>query len=307
MRFVKMHGSGNDYVYVDCFSEPEPPNPAELASRVSDRHFGIGSDGLILICPSSIADARMRIFNADGSEAEMCGNGIRCVAKYLYDRGIVRKEEMTIETGRGVLQVRVYPVGGRVQQARVDMGVPVLDPTQIPTTLPGHPPLEVPLRVEGHLFHVGAVSLGNPHCVVFVEEEVDTFPVGHYGPLLERCEAFPRRANVEFAQVIRPDYLKVRVWERGSGETLACGTGACAAVVVAALSHRLSRQATVRLRGGELHVDWAPDHHIYLTGPAEEVFQGEWPEETEQRHDPSDAAAQQVEGPKGSAPRAQLL
>ncbi|MCL6502567.1 MAG: diaminopimelate epimerase [Pirellulales bacterium] len=281
MRFTKMHGAGNDYVYVDCFTQPEPPDPAALARRVSDRHYGIGGDGLILILPSARADARMRMFNADGSESEMCGNGIRCVAKYVFDHGLCRKNELAIETGAGVLTLGLHLRGGKVDRVRVDMGRPVLEARRIPTTLPGSPVVRVPLEVGGRTLEVTCVSMGNPHCVVFVEEPSDDLVLG-LGPLVEQDEHFPRRVNVEFVKVLRPDEVRMRVWERGSGETLACGTGASAACVAGVLTGLTGRRVLAHLPGGDLELEWTEDDHVYMTGPAVEVFSGEWPEEESQ-------------------------
>ena len=281
MRFTKMHGAGNDYVYVNCFQEPIPEQPAELARQVSDRHFGIGGDGLILICPSETADARMRMFNADGSEAEMCGNGIRCLAKYVYDHGLCRQPTLRIETGRGVLSVDLEITDGRVQRARVDMGQPILEPDDVPTTLPGNPALEggpvvdAELDVAGQRLQVTCVSMGNPHCITFVDEPTDRW-VLVVGPRIETDPHFPNRVNAEFVQVISPAGVRVRVWERGSGETLACGTGASAVCVAGALTGRTGRRIVAHLPGGDLELDWADDNHVYLTGPAVEVFTGVW-------------------------------
>jgi len=275
MRFTKMHGAGNDYIYVDCITHPMPHDPAGLSRAISDRHFGVGADGLILICPSDKADVRMRMFNADGSEAEMCGNGIRCVAKYVHDHGLVRKPTLKIETGRGVLTLELESAGGSVRQVRVDMGEPILGGDRIPTTLPGNPPLDVPL--PGHGLRVTCVSMGNPHCIVFVDEITDLQVLG-IGPKVEHDPAFPRRTNVEFVRVSRPDEVTLRVWERGSGETLACGTGACAVAVAGALTGRTQRRITAHLPGGDLQLHWSEtDNHVYMTGPAVEVFSGEWP------------------------------
>jgi diaminopimelate epimerase len=276
MRFTKMHGAGNDYVYVDCIRNPMPHDPAGLSRAISDRHFGVGSDGLILICPSDRAEARMRMFNADGSEAEMCGNGIRCVAKYLYDHGIVRKSELTVETGRGVLRLELEIQGGAVRQVRVDMGEPILEAERIPTMLIGNPPLGVPLSVDDRTFKVTCVSMGNPHCITFVDTIDDALVLG-VGPKIEKHAAFPRRINAEFVRVNSPDDVTVRVWERGSGETLACGTGACAVVVAAVLTERTQRRLLAHLPGGDLRLHWSEtDNHVYLTGPAVEVFSGDW-------------------------------
>jgi diaminopimelate epimerase len=278
MRFTKMHGAGNDYVYIDCFRHPLPHDSAGLSRAMSDRHKGVGSDGLILICPSAKADARMRMFNADGSEAEMCGNGVRCVAKYVYDHGLVRKPNLTIETGRGVLTLELEIAGGAVRQARVDMGAPILEAAKIPTTLPGDPPTDAPFSLADQAFQVTCVSMGNPHCVVFVESITDALVLG-FGPRIETHAAFPRRTNVEFVRVNRPNDVTVRVWERGSGETMACGTGACAVAVAGMLTGRTQRRITAHLPGGDLQLFWSDtDNHVYLTGPAIEVFSGDWPD-----------------------------
>jgi diaminopimelate epimerase len=277
MRFTKMHGAGNDYVYVDCFHEKPPRDAAALSRAMSDRHFGVGSDGLILICPSERADARMRMFNADGSEAEMCGNGVRCVAKFVYERGIARKPTLTIETGRGILTLEVQVEGGKVRTVRVDMGEPILVAERIGTTLPGNPPKDVALSQHGLL--VTCVSMGNPHCVCYASELTDALVLGK-GPKVEHDPVFPKRVNVEFVKVNRPDDVTVRVWERGSGETLACGTGACAVAVAGVVTGRTGRKLTAHLRGGDLQLDWLEsDNHVYMTGPAVEVFSGDWPSE----------------------------
>ncbi len=282
MRFTKMQGAGNDYVYVDCFHEPPPPDPAELARRVADRHFGVGGDGLILIHPAPAADARMQMFNADGSEAEMCGNGIRCVAKYLYDHGLVRKPTLTIQTGRGTLALELEIADGRVRRVRVDMGEPILAADEIPTTLPGNsalpgsPVVDAPLKVRGRELRVTCVSMGNPHCVTFLKELSDYW-VLQVGPKIEADPHFPRRVNAEFVEVLSPGEVRVRVWERGSGETLACGTGATAVCVAGALSGRTARKILAHLPGGDLELHWADDRHVYMTGPAVEVFSGDWP------------------------------
>jgi diaminopimelate epimerase len=278
MRFTKMQGAGNDYIYVDCFRQPMPHDPAGLSRAVSDRHFGVGGDGLILICPSDKADARMRMFNADGSEAEMCGNGVRCVAKFVYDHGLVRKPTLCVETGRGVLTLELEVAAGAVRQVRVEMGEPILAAAQIPTTLPGDPPQDVPLEVGGQPLRVTCVSMGNPHCITFVDEITDAQVLG-LGPQVERHPAFPRRVNAEFVRVNRPDDVTVRVWERGSGETLACGTGACAVAVAGVLTGRTQRRVTAHLPGGDLRLHWSEaDNHVYMTGPAVEVFSGDWPD-----------------------------
>lgn len=278
MRFTKMHGCGNDYVYVDCISHPAPRDPAGLSKKISDRHFGVGSDGLILICPSERADVRMRMFNADGSEAEMCGNGVRCVAKYAYDHNLARKSSMTIETGRGVLSLELETSGGLAKQIRVDMGEPILEAGKIPTTLAGNPPINVPITAGERTLHVTCVSMGNPHCITFVDEITDALVHG-IGPSVEHHPAFPRRVNAEFVRVVKPDEAVMRVWERGSGETLACGTGACAVTVAGVLTGKTQRKLLIHLVGGDLQLHWSEtDNHVYMTGPAAEVFSGDWPE-----------------------------
>jgi diaminopimelate epimerase len=283
MRFTKMHGIGNDYVYLDCVRNPPPADPAALSRKVSDRHFGIGGDGLILIGRSETADARMRMFNADGSEAEMCGNGLRCVAKFVYDHGIARKPRLAIETGRGVLNVDVEVKHDRVSRVRVDMGEPILDSATIPTTLPGSPPVNTPLDVDGTRFEVTCVSMGNPHTVAYVGEEFfRTGPkdlVSEWGPRIETAREFPRRTNVHFVKVHSPGEVTMRTWERGSGITLACGTGACAVCVAGVLTGRTGRKLLAHLPGGDLELEWsAADNHVFMTGPATEVFSGDWPD-----------------------------
>jgi len=278
MHFTKMQGCGNDYIYVDCFRQPMPHDPSGLSRAISDRHFGVGSDGLILICPSDKADTRMRMYNADGSESEMCGNGIRCVAKYVYDHGLVRKSPLRIETGNGVLTLELELSGGAVRQVCVDMGEPILQAERIPTTLHGDPPKDVALEIAGKTLRVTCVSMGNPHCITFVDAITDELVLG-LGPRIEKHPAFPRRINAEFVRVNRPDDVTVRVWERGSGETLACGTGACAVAVAGHLTGRTGRRITAHLPGGDLQLHWSEaDNHVYMTGPAVEVFSGEWPE-----------------------------
>ena len=281
MRFTKMHGAGNDYIYVNCFDQPVPDDPARLARRISDRHRGVGGDGLILIRPSQVADARMQMFNADGTPAEMCGNGVRCVAKYVYDHGLCRNRSLQVETGAGVLNLELETAGGLVERVRVDMGEPVLKPEKIPTTLPGSPSpwdtavIEAPLEVAGQSLRVTCVSMGNPHAVAFVDRITDRW-VLQLGPKIEVDPHFPNRVNAEFVEVLSGSEVRMRVWERGSGETLACGTGASAVCVAGVLTDRTERKITVHLLGGDLEIDWADDNHIYMTGPAVEVFSGEW-------------------------------
>ena len=282
MRFTKMHGAGNDYIYVDCFAQKVPDNIPELARKVSDRHFGIGSDGLILICPSARADAEMRMYNADGSYSEMCGNGIRCVAKYVYDHGIKRNDTLTIESNGRVLSLAMHVTNGLVDRVRVDMGEPILIPSRVPTTLrsaagPEEPVVDVPLIVAGRELHVTAVSMGNPHCIAFVEEANDELVLG-IGPKVEVDSHFPKKTNVEFVEVISRSELRQRTWERGSGETYACGTGASSVCVAGVLSGRTDRQVMIHLLGGDLSIEWSDrDNRLYMTGPATEVFSGDWP------------------------------
>jgi diaminopimelate epimerase len=290
MKFTKMHGIGNDYVYVDCFHDKPPKDPAGVSRLISDRHTGIGSDGLILICPSERADARMRMFNADGSESEMCGNGIRCVAKYVYDHGIARKSTVTIETGRGILTLELQVEAGKVRQVRVDMGEPILEAAKIPTTLQGPQVVNQPLESLGAGVggswqvdcglepRFSCVSMGNPHVVLYCQH-VNKVPLENIGPVLENAAVFPRRINVHFVQVHSPGEVTMRTWERGSGITRACGTGACAVCVAGVLSGHSQRQIQAHLPGGNLQLEWAAqDNHVYKTGPAVEVFSGEWTE-----------------------------
>lgn len=277
MRFTKMHGAGNDYVYVDCFAQPVPEDAPDLARRIADRHFGVGGDGLILIRPSDVADARMQMFNADGSEAEMCGNGVRCVAKYVYDHGISRKNQLRIETGAGVLTLDLELARDRVERVRVDMGEPILAAARIPTTLPGDPVVDAEITVAGQPLRVTCVSMGNPHAVTFVDQLSDRW-VHEIGRAMEVDPHFPRRVNAEFVEILSPAEVRMRVWERGSGETLACGTGASAVCVAGVLARRTERRVLVHLLGGDLEIEWGSNNRVYLTGPAVEVFSGEWPD-----------------------------
>jgi diaminopimelate epimerase len=278
MRFTKMHGIGNDYVYVSTFDQPAPADPSRLAIAVSDRHYGIGADGMILIMPSERADARMRMFNADGSEGEMCGNGVRCVAKYIRDHGLVASDRVTIETGRGILALDLEMAGDEVHRVRVNMGTPILDPAEIPTTLEGRPPVDAPLQVDGRALAVTAVSMGNPHAVIYVDDAAE-FPLEELGPMIEHDLAFPRRVNVHVVEVYGPDEVRMRTWERGSGITMACGTGACAVCVAGVLTGRSARRVLAHLPGGDLELEWLDDGApVFMTGPATEVFSGDWPE-----------------------------
>ncbi|WP_033152698.1 diaminopimelate epimerase [Pseudobutyrivibrio ruminis] len=274
MKFTKMHGCGNDYVYVNLFEE-QLDNPAEVSIKVSDRHFGIGSDGLITIGPSDKADFRMHIYNADGSEAEMCGNGIRCVAKYVYDHKLTDKTEITVETGAGVLTLILYPENGKVQQVRVDMGEPILTPADIPVVSENDQVIDEPIEVGGKTWNITCVSMGNPHAVVFVDDTAN-FPLEKYGPLFENHERFPKRTNTEFVQVISRTEANMRVWERGSAETWACGTGTCACVMACILNGKTEDKVLVHLRGGDLTIEYdRASNHVFMTGPATEVFSGE--------------------------------
>jgi diaminopimelate epimerase len=292
MRFTKMHGIGNDYVYVDCFREQVPDDPAALARKIADRHTGVGGDGLILICPSTKAAARMRMFNADGSEAEMCGNGVRCVAKYVFDHGIASDNPLRIETGAGVLTLDLETAGGKVARVRVDMGEPILEAARIPVALGGaaeakviNAPLAPHVKLADNDGWIAAsgldarmtcVSMGNPHAVLYCDD-VAAVPLWQVGPVLETQAIFPRRMNVHFVQVHRPGEVTMRTWERGSGITLACGTGASAVCVAGVLAERSGRKILAHLPGGDLELEWGADHHVYMTGAATEVFSGEWP------------------------------
>jgi diaminopimelate epimerase len=273
LRFTKMHGIGNDYVYVDCFDQTVA-DPSELARRVSRRRTGVGSDGLILICPSRAADCRMEMYNADGSRGDMCGNGIRCVGKYVYDRGLARRQRLQIETDVGIKTVELRIAAGRAIGATVDMGEPILDGRQIPVDADGTV-VDAPLVVDGRTYHVTCISMGNPHCVVFVPSVAEV-ALAELGPRFEGHAFFPKRVNTEFVEVIDRGTLRMRVWERGSGETAACGTGACAVLVAAVLTGRSDRSAVVQLAGGDLEVTWdSQTNRVFMTGPAQEVFSGE--------------------------------
>ncbi|MEZ4600693.1 MAG: diaminopimelate epimerase [Syntrophotaleaceae bacterium] len=274
MKFAKMHGAGNDYVYVNCF-ETTVADPPAVARQVSNRNFGIGSDGLILIMPSQVADVRMRMFNSDGSESEMCGNGIRCVAKYAYDHGLVDTKEMTAETGAGILRLQLF-VNDRdkVDRVRVNMGLPRLTRGEIPMTgSPGEKVISEELKVLDRTFHITCVSMGNPHCVIFVDN-VAEFPLEKYGPIIEKHPLFPNRTNVEFVEVVSPAEVRQRTWERGAGETLACGTGSSAVTVAGVLNGRTGRKILNHLLGGDLEMEWAEDGSVFMTGPAVQVFEG---------------------------------
>ena len=276
MRFTKMQGAGNDYVYVNCF-EQTVENAPELARRISDRHFGVGSDGLILIAPSDVADVQMIMYNADGSRAQMCGNGIRCVGKYAHDRGLTDKTVLTVETLAGIktLTLHLGP-DGQTESVTVDMGEPVLAPARIPVRADGARAVDISVEAAGRTWRATCVSMGNPHAVIFVRD-VDSLDLPKIGPEFEHHALFPERTNTEFCQVLPDGALKMRVWERGAGETLACGTGACATLVAANLTERSGRAATLKLRGGDLAISWdVQNNHIFMTGPATFVFDGEY-------------------------------
>ena len=274
MKFTKMHGIGNDYVYVNCFEE-SVKNPAEVSKFVSDRHFGIGSDGLILISPSAIADFRMNIYNADGSQAEMCGNGIRCVAKYVYDYGLTDKTEISVETLAGIKYLRLQVENGKVASVEVNMGAPILEPKEIPVAVEESPVVNVPVEVKGKIYHMTCVSMGNPHAIIFMNNVKD-LDIAAIGPYFENHTVFPKRTNTEFVEVLDRNTVNMRVWERGSDETLACGTGACATTVACILNDKTENEVTVHLLGGDLKIRWDREaNQVYMTGPAPVVFDGE--------------------------------
>ncbi len=288
LTFVKMQGAGNDYVYVDCFSEPAPGDPAALAPRIADRHFGVGGDGLVLVQPSRVAAARMRMFNADGSESEMCGNGVRCVAHLVVARGHAPEGTITIETGRGILPIEVRRSGPRKSVVRVGMGVPILAAADIPVTVPdgtGTRVVDAPcpaidadaawIAAAGVDPRMTCISMGNPH-VVFFCRDVAAVPLEEVGPTLERAPIFPRRINVHFVQVLAADRVRMRTWERGSGITMACGTGASAVCVAGVLTGRTATRIVAEVPGGELTLEWDGQGEVFMTGPAEEVFTGAW-------------------------------
>jgi len=278
MHFTKMQGAGNDYVYVNCFSE-KVDDPAALARAISDRHFGVGADGLILILPAKQADVAMRMFNADGSEARMCGNGIRCVAKYAYDHELTKNNPMQVETAAGVKEIGLTVDGaGKVVAATVDMGEPVLEADRIPVTIPQKRIVDLPVRTQKRAFQMTCVSMGNPHAVIYVADAA-AVPLEEVGPELENNPLFPERVNVHFVQVGSAGEVTVRTWERGSGVTLACGTGASAVCVAGVLTGRTDRRITAHLPGGDLELEWREsDGRVYMTGPAVEVFEGDWPD-----------------------------
>lgn len=283
MKFTKMHGCGNDYVYVDCTKEVIPDIEA-TAIRVSDRHFGIGSDGLILIKSSEVADFEMDMYNADGSRGKMCGNGIRCVAKYVYDHGLTNKTEITVDTQAGIKTLQLTVCDGKVSKVCVDMGEPILIPQEIPVKASvlgladdrREAIVAQPFTVANSSYDITCVSMGNPHCVTFIDEDVRSFPLESIGPLFEKHELFPEGVNTEFVNIIDKEHLRMRVWERGSGETLACGTGACAVAVASYLNGFTGRNVDIELMGGHLEIAYdEATNHVFMTGPATEVFSGE--------------------------------
>ncbi len=278
IKFTKMHGLGNDYVYIDAINQ-KIENESSLAKFVSNRHFGIGSDGLILICKSEVADFKMRMFNSDGSEAEMCGNGIRCVGKFVYDKGLTNKTTVKIETLAGIKTLILNTKDGKVETARVDMGEPILEAEKIPVISTEEPVKNLELEAENKKFKFTCVSMGNPHAITIVENTKE-FDVEKYGKVLEVDKAFPKKANIEFAQIVDRQNINMRVWERGAGETLACGTGACATAVACNLNGLTDRKVNIELLGGTLNIEWnETDNHVYMTGPAVTVFDGELYEE----------------------------
>lgn len=276
MKFTKMHGIGNDYVYVNCFEETVE-DPERVSELISDRHFGIGSDGLVLIMPSDKADFRMRMFNADGSEGMMCGNATRCIGKYVYDKGMTDKTEITLETKSGIKKLKLFPENGKVKTVLVDMGKAIIKPADIPVLADGDDFISRKIEVNGNEETVTCVSMGNPHCVIFTDKNVDDFELEKIGPSFENHPLFPERINTEFANVIDGNTVKMRVWERGSGETWACGTGACATAVAACLNGHCKRDEEIRLmlRGGDLFITYKSDGTVLMRGPATTVFEGE--------------------------------
>lgn len=274
LKFTKMQGAGNDYIYINGFTQ-KIENPSQAAIELSNRHFGIGSDGLVFILPSETCDFRMQMFNSDGSEAEMCGNASRCVGKYVYDNGLTDKKEITLQTGAGVKYITLLDGNAKVRKVKVDMGEPILDASLIPVDVQISPVLKYPLEIEGKIWEISCVSMGNPHAVIFTSGIKDLdLPV--IGPKFEKHPIFPRKTNTEFIEVIDRQTLNMRVWERGAGETLACGTGACAAVVAAISNGYCDREVVVHLLGGDLEIEWNPDNnHVYMTGDAVTVFEGE--------------------------------
>ena len=275
IKFTKMHGLGNDYIYIDCIKGEKIENPSYLAKTMSNRHFGIGSDGLILICKSNIADFKMQMFNYDGSEAEMCGNGIRCVGKYVYDNELTNNKIITVETLGGIKKLKLNIKNKKVETVEVDMGEPIFEAEKIPVLSDEYPVKNLKIIAEDKEFTFTCVSMGNPHAVTIIKNVID-FDVQRYGEILEKSKIFPQRANIEFVQILDKENVKMRVWERGTGETLACGTGACATVVACNLNGYVKNDVNVELPGGILKIKWNKENnHVYMTGPAITVFRGE--------------------------------
>ncbi|NOS99271.1 MAG: diaminopimelate epimerase [Phycisphaerales bacterium] len=277
MNFIKMHGAGNDFVFVDRFTE-RVADPADVARRMCDRHAGVGADGLILICPSTTATVRMEMYNTDGSRSQMCGNGIRCVAKYAYERGLTREASIPIETDDGVKLAECTVEGGRVTRVRMDMGRPRFAPQEIPVRLTGPAVVNHPIEINGKPFRMTCVSMGNPHAIIFVDD-LQSVALNIDGPAVERHSLFPERVNVHFVRVVGPTRVTMRTWERGSGATRACGTGASAVCVAGVRTERTQRRITACVPGGELELEWSEAGSVYMTGPAVEVFHGHWPGE----------------------------
>ncbi len=277
MKFTKMQGLGNDYIYVNGFEEIVD-QPRALAVKISDRHFGVGADGLVIIEKSSLGDFKMRMYNADGSEGEMCGNAARCVGKYVYDHKMTDKTNLQLETKAGMKELLLHEEDGKVNTVTVNMGVPRFNPKEIPVNIEGDSVVDYLLQEKGHSWRMTCINMGNPHAVFFVNHPVDQVDLNTWGPYFENHSLFPEKINVEFAQVISRNLIQMRVWERGSGETLACGTGASAVLVAAAFQGLCDREAAIELKGGPLKVKWrAKDNHVFQTGPATFVFEGEWP------------------------------
>ncbi|MDR1372916.1 MAG: diaminopimelate epimerase [Dysgonamonadaceae bacterium] len=275
MKFTKMHGTGNDYVYINCF-ERKIDNPSELSIKLSERHKGIGSDGLVLIMPSLTCDFRMRMFNADGTESQMCGNASRCVGKYVYDNKLTKKTVITLETQSGIKTLDLFVIDSKVIKVTVDMGEPVIDTAQIPVIWKENKLIGQAINFPSGKYTVTCVSMGNPHAVIFTKDSIDKLNLEKIGPSFEHHTMFPERINTEFVEILSPSFARMRVWERGSGETLACGTGACAVAVAGVLNGLLERKATISLRGGNLQIEWnVEDNHVYMTGETVTVFEGE--------------------------------
>lgn len=274
MNFVKMHGLGNDFVLINAMEEKLPKDLPDFARKVCNRRFGVGGDGVIFMLPSDIADLRMQILNSDGSEAEMCGNGIRCFAVLAYEKGLIDKPDLEVETLAGIIKPQIiFNSDGSTQAVRVDMGEPILTPKEIPLSLDGEMAVNQIIQVNEKTFNYTAVSMGNPHCIVFVDN-TEHAPVHEIGPLIEKHSLFPKKTNVEFVEILNPREAKMRVWERGAGETLACGTGTCATVVACVLNKKTERKVKVHLLGGDLDIEWSADNHVFMTGPVAKVFEG---------------------------------